>query len=124
MHAGDARHEVSDFIAFLLEKLQVLPKNLDCESAFGASEFFSDVVLDRLGAVPDRTRILFYRAIHGGDQFILVAVKNGPPLVLRLQVYEILRVAEAPSVGPVVGPADLRYHRFHFRKRRENQALL
>src|SRR5580692_11630006 len=43
---------------------------------------------------------------------------------MRLQVDEILRVAESPGVGSIVWPADLRDHCFHFRKRCENIALI
>ena len=47
--------------------------------------------------------------IHGGDQFFFVPVKYRAPLVVRLQVDEILGVAESAGVGSVVGPADFRH---------------
>ena len=62
------------------------------------------------------------RAVHGGDQFLFVLMKYRAPLVVRLQVDEILGVAESPGVGSVVGPADLRHDRFHLRERGENIA--
>src|ERR1022692_4023197 len=124
MHARDPRYDGNDFFALLLKELQVIPENLERKPAFGASKGLADVVFDRLGEVPDRARILFYRAIHGGDQFLFVFMKYRAPLVVRLQVDEILRVAESPSVGSVVGPADLRHNLAHFRERREHIALV
>src|ERR1022692_515534 len=120
MHARDPRHDGSDLFALLLKKLQVIPENLERKRTLGASERLSDVVFDRLGEVPDRARRPFHGAIHGGDQFLFVFMKYRAPLVVRLQVDEILRVAESPSVGSVVGPADLRHDLAHFREGRES----
>ena len=51
-------------------------------------------------------------------------MENRPPLVLRLQIDEILRVAESPGVGSIVGAANLRNDRFDFRKGCKNIALI
>ena len=50
---------------------------------------------------------LLQLAVHGGDQFLFVLVERRPPLLLRLQVDEVLGIEEAGGVGSVVGPADL-----------------
>src|ERR1022692_4748917 len=97
MHARDPRYDGNDFFALLLEKLQVIPENLERKPAFGASKGLADVVFDWLRKVPNCARVLFYRAVHGGDQFLLVLMKYLAPLVVRLQVDEILGVAESPS---------------------------
>src|SRR5208283_547023 len=123
MHAWDARHDLSYFFALLLKRLQVIPENLEGERTLSAGEGFADVVFDRLRKVPDRSRASFFElAVHGGDQFFLVLTKYRPPLVVWLQVNEIFCVAESPGVGSVIGPANLRYHGFHFRERREDIA--
>src|ERR1035438_1911323 len=96
MHAGDARHDGSDFFAFLLEGLQVVPENLERKRTLGTSKSFADVVFDRLRIVPDRPRAFGLQlAVHGGDQFVFVLMEYGPPLLVRLQVNKILCVAES-----------------------------
>src|SRR5580698_11559561 len=52
--------------------------------------------------------MFLYFAIHGGDQFLLVPMKNGPPLIFGLQVDEIFRVAESSRVGSIVRRPGLR----------------
>src|ERR1700694_1976705 len=51
-------------------------------------------------------------------------MKGRPPLLLGLQVDEVLGVAESSSVGSVIGPADFRHDGFHLREGRENIAFL
>src|SRR5208337_1398202 len=121
MHAWDVRHDLGDFLALLLQSLQVVAENLERQRALGAREGFSDVVFDRLREVPDRPRASFFQlAVHGGDQFFLVLTKYRPPLVVWLQVNEIFGVAESSGVGSVIWPANLRYNCFHLRKRCEH----
>src|SRR5450631_4503683 len=50
---------------------------------------------------------------------LFVLVKHGAPLVVRLQVDEILGVAESPGVSSIVGKAHLGDDRFHLLERRE-----
>ena len=45
--------------------------------------------------------------VHGGDEFVLVLVEDGTPLVLGLEVDEVFGVEEAGGVGAVVGTAGL-----------------
>src|ERR1700733_15316745 len=124
MHAGDIRHHGGHFFARLLKSLQVVPKNLERQRTLSARHCFSNVILDGLREVPDRARILLHRATHGRYQFFFITVEHWSPLVLRLQVNEILGVTEAASVGSVIGTAHLGDHGFHFRKRRENIAFV
>src|SRR5579862_1987914 len=124
MHAGHTRYGGSDFFALLLEEFQVIAEDLEGEGAFGAGECLADVVFDRLREVPDGPRIPFYGAVHGGDEFLLAFVKYGAPLVMRLEVDEILRVAESPGIGSVVGPSDLGYNSLDLWKRREDISLV
>src|ERR1039458_7268626 len=106
MHAWDVRHDLSDLFALLLESLQVIPKNLEGKRTLGASEGFADVVFNRLGKVPDRSRASFLQlAVHSCDQFLFVLTKYRPPLIVRLQINEILCVAESPGVGSLIRPA-------------------
>ena len=68
--------------------------------------------------------ILSEFAVHGGDQFVLVLMKDGPPLFLGLQVHEVFGVEEAGGVGAVVGTPDLAGALRHFGKRAEHDARL
>src|SRR5450755_439260 len=99
MHPWDAREDAHDLFALLLEKFQIVPENLERKRTFGASHGFSDVVFDRLREVPDRARVLLHGPFHGGDQFFLILVEDGTPLVVWLQVNEILSVSEPPGIG-------------------------
>ena len=45
--------------------------------------------------------------VHGSDQLFLVLVEDGPPLLLGLEIDEVLGVEEAGGVGAVVGAAGL-----------------
>ncbi len=53
---------------------------------------------------------------HGGDQLILILVKDGPPLVLGFEVDEVFGVVEADGIQAVIGPADAGDDLFHFRE--------
>ena len=126
MHARDGRHDRGDLFALLLESLQVVAEDLERQRALGAGHRLADVVFNRLREVPDRSWIFLHREVHGGDQFLLVPVKDRAPLVVRLQVDEILGVAESAGVGSVVGPADLRHHVCDLREttRRHSRSLV
>src|SRR5208283_797784 len=120
MHARNARHDGGDLFALPLESLQVVPENLKRKRTLGAGECFSDVVLNRLGKVPDRPWVFLHCPVHGSDQFLFVLTEYRAPLLLRLQVNEILGVAESSGVRSVVRPSDLRHHFAHLWERREN----
>ena len=113
MHARNVRHDGGDFFALLLESLQVVPENLERQRTLGAGHRFSDVVFDGLGEVPDRARDIFPAArFMAAISSSLFLMKYRPPLVVRLQIDEILGVAESAGVGSVVGPAHFRYDRW------------
>src|SRR5208282_6228651 len=107
MHAWDVRHDLGDFFALLLQRLQVVAENLERQRTLGARESFSDVVFDRLREIPDRPRASFFQlAAHGRDQLFLVLTKYRPPLVMWFQVDEIFCVAESSGIRSVIGPAN------------------
>src|SRR5580698_8842880 len=68
--------------------------------------------------------MFLYFAIHGGDQFLLVPMKNGPPLIFGLQVDEIFRVAESSRVGSIVRRPGLRDDLSDLGERCEDIAVL
>ena len=113
---GMRSHDGDDFFALLLESPQVVAVDLERQLTFGAGDRLSDVVFDRLREVPGGARQLFHLAIHGGDQFVLVLVKDRPPLRLRLEIDEVFRVPESAGVGSVIGTSDLRDDLDHFRE--------
>ena len=51
---------------------------------------------------------LFHLLVQGGDQQFLVLVELLPPLVVRLQIDEVLGIEEARGIGAVIRPAHLR----------------
>src|SRR5271166_3703205 len=124
MHARNARYDGGDLFSFPLESLQVVPENLQRKRTLGASERFSDVVLNRLGEVPDRPWVFLHCPVHGGDQLLFALMEYRAPLRLRLQVNEILGVAESPGVRSVVRASDLRHHFAHLWEGRENIAAV
>jgi hypothetical protein len=81
---------------------------LAAQSAFRAGHRFIHVVLNGLGEIPESPWVFLQFAIHRGDQLLFILMKDGPPLVLGLQVDEIFRVAESSRVGSIVGRAGLR----------------
>ena len=103
----DLAHDVDDLSALSSRVLQVVAIDLRGQLAFHAADRLFHVVLDGLGEAPDHAGNLLQLAVHGGDQFVLVLVKDGPPLFLGLQVDEVFGVEEARGVGSVVRPPDL-----------------
>src|SRR5450755_470714 len=51
-------------------------------------------------------------------------MENRPPLLFRLQVDEVLRVAEPAGIGSIIGPPHLRYHLAHLWEGREDVPLV
>ncbi len=94
-----------DLLGLVFEDAQVVAVDFGGELALYAADRFLHVVRDRLREVPDHARQLLQLAVHGGDDFIFVLVKHGPPLLLRFQIDEIFGVEEAGGIGSVVGTA-------------------
>ena len=117
-------HDLLNLFALFLENVQVRPVKLGRKSAFCAGQRFVHVVFNGLGEIPESPGIFLKLAIHRGDQFIFVLMKNGPPLFLGLQVHEIFRIAESSRVGSVVGRSGLRDDRGDFGERSEDVARL
>ena len=105
--ALDLAHDGDDLVALFFQGPQIVAVDLDGELAFDAADGLFHVVGDGLGEVPDDAGDLFEFAIHGGDQLVLVLVEDGAPLLLGLEVDEVLGVEEAGGVGAVVGAAGL-----------------
>ena len=124
VHAWNGGHHGSDLVALLLQNGKIIAKDLKRQRSLGTGHRLSDVVLNRLGEVPDSSRILLHCQVHGGDQFLFVLVKYWPPLVMRLQIDKILGVPETAGVGSVIGPSRLRHNGLHLGKRCKDQALL
>ena len=121
---GHVRHGGDDFVALFIESLQVLAEKLERQLALCAGDRFADVVFNGLREIPESPREFADLAIHGGDQFLLVPMEDRPPLVLRLEIHEILGVAESSGVGSVVGPAHLGHDFGHLGEGGEDQASL
>src|SRR5580698_11648204 len=68
--------------------------------------------------------MFLYFAIHGGDQFLLIPMKNGPPLIFGLQVDEVFCVAESSRVGSIVRRPGLRDDLGDLGKRGKDIAVL
>src|SRR5580704_5577881 len=112
-------HDIYDLIALLFQQLEIVAVELNSELAFNTRDGFFHVVFDRLREIPDHTRDFFQFAIHGGNQFVLILVKDGPPLILRLQVHKIFGIEKTSGVGAVIRAAHLRDDLRYLRKFRE-----
>src|ERR1700724_2402950 len=86
----------------MLEKLQVISKNLQSKCTLSPSERFSDVVFDRLRKVPDGAGVLLHRTVHGRDQLLFILVEYEAPFVVGLQIDEVLCISESSRVGPII----------------------
>ena len=124
LDARDFAHDVDDLLALLLKQLEVRSEYLDCQFALHAANRLLHVVGNRLREVPKCTRNLLNFAIHGADQFLFVLAEHRPPLLLRLQVYEVFGVRKQGRIRSVVRTADLGNHLFHFRETCEDPAGL
>ena len=69
-------HDVHDLVALLLQGLEIVAVNLDREFALHAADGLFHVVRDRLREIPEHARELLQLAVHGGNQFFLVFVKD------------------------------------------------
>ncbi len=105
--AGDRAHHLHDLIALRLKRLQVGAIQLHRQLTLHAAHRLFDVVRDGLREVPDHAGHLLQLTVHCADEFILVLVKDGTPLVLGLEVDEVLGIEEAGGVGAVVRAANL-----------------
>ena len=121
---GNLGHHLLDLFALFLEDVQVRPVKLGSESAFRAGKRLIHVVFNGLREIPEGPGIFLELAIHRGDQLLFILMKDGPPLVLGLQVDEIFRVAESSGVGSIVGSPGLRDDRGDFGERGEDIAGL
>ena len=63
-------------------------------------------------------------ALHGGDQFFFVLVKNGAPFFFRLEINEEFGVEETGVVRSVIGTAYLAGASRYFRKRAKYDSSL
>ena len=93
--------------AFCFQNFQIVAIDFGGQFAFHAADRLLHVVLDGLGEVPDHPGNFFQFAIHGGDQFLLVLVKDGPPLFFGFQADKVLGVEEAGGVGSVIRASHL-----------------
>ena len=72
-----------------------------------ASSMLSAIGCEKFQSTPGN---LLELVVHRRDELVLVLMEDRPPLVLRLQIDEILGVEEARRVGAVVRAADLAGH--------------
>ena len=124
LDSSNLGHDILDLFTLFLENVQVRPVKLGRKSAFRAGQRLIHVVFNGLGEIPESPRIFLQLAIHRGNQFIFILMKNRPPLILGLQVDEILRIAESSRVGSIVGRSGLRDDRGDFGERGEDVARL
>src|SRR5262249_50444163 len=124
LDAFDLAHRGDDRVAHAFESVKVIAVDLDGELAFDPADGFLHVVGDRLGEIPDDAGQLLQLVVHRRDQLLLVLVEQRPPLLLRLQVHEVLRIEEAGDVGSVVWASDLAHAARHLWKRREDESRL
>src|ERR1019366_6946307 len=118
------RHGAGDFVALIVQSLQILPEKLERQLTFCAGDGLTHVIFDGLGEIPEGARDLGELAVHRGDQLLFVPMEHRPPLLLRLEVHEILGVAESAGVGTVVGAPHFRHDFGDLGKGRENQSAL
>ena len=117
-------HHVDDFVALLLERLQIGAVDLDRQFALDAADGFFHVVGDGLREIPEHAGNLFQFAVHGRDQLLFVLLEHRPPLLLGLQIDEVFGIEEAGGIGAIVGTAHLRDHLRDLRKSCQNDARL
>ena len=74
-------HHLDDLIRLILQCLQIVAVNLGGQLALHAANGFFHVVFDGLRKSPDHAGNFAEFAVHGGDQPILILVKDGTPLL-------------------------------------------
>ena len=104
---GTPRMMLTISSAFCFQQLQVVAVDLHREFALDAADRFLHVVGDGLGEVPDHAGNLVQLRFIAAISSLFVLVEDGSPLVLGLQIDEVLGVEESGRVGAVVGAADL-----------------
>ena len=122
--SGDLAHDVHGLLGFFLKNVQVVAVDLGGKLPLDAADRFFHVVGDRLREAPDHSGQLVQLFVHGGDDFVLVLVKAGPPLLLGLQIGEVLGIEEAGGIGSVVRTPGLAGALGHFGKRTKDESRL
>ena len=120
--AGDLAHYVLNFVGFGFESLQVGAEEFDGEFTFHAADGFFHVVGNGLGEIPVDAGKLLELFVHGGDEFVFLAVELAAPFFAGVQVDEKFGVVETAGVAAVVGAADLADDLGDFREIGENEA--
>src|ERR1022692_515140 len=120
----DRAHNVDDLFGFVLKNPQILAIDLGGKLSLDPADGFLHVVGDGLGEAPDHARQLRQLAVHGRDDCIFVLVKCRAPLLLGLQIGEILRIKKAGSVGSVVRTPSLTGALAHLGKRTKDEPRL
>ena len=110
--AADRVDDLADFLALLLQHLQIVAEDLDGQFALHARQGLLDVVLDDLREVEVHAGQLagasaFIRLIRPSLSTTLPSGPRVDPLLAGRQVDGDLDVVEALGVGAVVGPAEL-----------------
>ena len=107
--AGHVAHNAGDLVGLILENMQVAAIDLGRKLALDSADSLFHVVFDGLREAPDDAREISASSssVHGGDQVVLVLVKDRPPLFLRLQTHEVFGVEKSRMVGAVIRTAGL-----------------
>jgi len=121
--ARDLRHQVLHLVGFLLQRLQVRAKELDCQLALDATDRLFHVVRDRLREIPVHTRELAQLGVHRGNE-IVFRLELRAPFGMRQQINKKLGIVEATGVTAVVRAALLADNLCDFRKSGESQSRL
>ena len=95
-------HDSGDLVRFILQSLEIVAIDYDCERTLYAADGLFQIVRDWLRETPENSRNLFQLTIHSRDQPIFVLMKDGAPLFFWQQVHKELRVEKACCVGPII----------------------
>ena len=123
--AGNLAHDALNLVGLLLRaSSDRVPKILTASSPLTpltASSMLSEIGCEKFQSTPGN---LLQLLVHGGDQFVFVAVELGAPLFARAQIDKEFGVVEAAGVGAVVGTADLADDLLDFGKVGEHERAL
>src|SRR5579864_392749 len=119
----DPAHHTLHFFGFLLQHLQIAAEELKRQLAFHAADSFLHVVGNRLREIPDYSRQLAQRLVHGGDYLILCPIFF-LPLFSRQQVNKELRIVKPTGIAAVIGTPHLADHLCDFRIPGDDQPSL
>ena len=100
-------HDTHDLFRFGFEDLQVVSVDLCGELSLDPAHRLFHVVRYRLREVPGRSRDLLELATHGSNKFLLILVKNGAPLILRLKRDTVFGVEKSRRIQSIIGAAHL-----------------